>query len=723
MPTPSLPRFLAQLKQSMAAETLTDLSDSELLRRFLTTQDAAAFRALLHRHGPMVFRICRRVLGRDQDAEDAFQAVFLVLACQAGKIRKQTSLACWLHGVAYRTGLAAREALARRRKREAEAGRTVVPARLPDDTTWVELRALLDEELERLPARLRAPLIHCYLEGLTQDEAARQLQHSKATFRRDLDRGRTLLGARLRRRGLALSAALAAPLVTDCSAAAALPAQLCAATIEIAGLIVAGRAVTACVSARVAALMEGVMRPMLFTKTNSIAVILATVVLLGGTLSASMYQTLGQDAGTGAAPTAPAAQAASGQPASQQNGELDGRVKPALRDAEQDALTLDDPFNRAVALGRIAVLYARTGQRDAALQTLQKALDAEGREVGQGREQHRDNRFWIIAEYQVEASDLKGALKTIEGVSEMNQTAALRHVAVAQARRGDIKGALATVGMMKPVRANDPFRDEALRRIAILQADAGNIKGALETVEGLDGTTADKALALAAIVRAQVKAGDRQGATALAEQILKIMPVTGIPRDFGITAYIEAQSALGKDDEARKAVKELADAQWRDGALWRLTAAQAARGAIASAHASASAIADARLQGEAHKAIVSALLQARDLSAAVKAAGEINDDAGRFYAMIEVAKAQAAAGQKTAAAQTLEAALKLADQLIDSARIRGVRAAALAHYAGARATAGDADGAIEWAASQSDTYIRVVARIHVAEALVGSTRK
>jgi RNA polymerase sigma factor (sigma-70 family) len=722
MPTSSLPRFLAQLKQSMAAETLSDVSDYDLLQRFLADQDAAAFRALLHRHGPMVFRICRRVLGRDQDAEDAFQAGFLVLARKAGTIRKRTSLTSWLHGVAYRTALAAREDLARRRKHEAEAGRTVRPANVTDNTAWGDVRTLLDEELAQLPARLQAPLILCYLEGLTQDEAARQLQHSKATFRRDLDRGRALLGARLRRRGLALSAALAAPLIAECSAATAPPAQLVAATSEIAWRLAAGRAVT--VSSRVAALMEGVMKPMLLTNTKSVAVLLTAVLLLGGALCASLYQARGQNAPAGPAPMAQPepGPAAPGQPEPPEKGLLDPRVQSALRDAEVDALTLDDPFNRAVALGRIAVLHARAGQRDAARRTLRKALHAEARDVGQDRAQHRDNRLWIIAEYQAEAGDVKGALKTIEGVSEINQTAALRHVALAQARRGDITGALATVGTMQPVRDVDPFRDEALRHIAILQADAGDIKGALRTAEGLDGM-ADKALALAAIVRGQVKAGDRRGAAALVEQILKIMPVTGIARDFGITAYIEAQAALGKDDEAHKAVKEINDPQWRDGACWRLAGTQAARGEVAAARASASAIADPQLKGEALKTIVSALLQAGDLPAAVKAAGEIDEDGGRCYALIEVAKAQATAGQKAAAARTLDAALKLADQLVDAARVRGVREAALAHYAGARAATGDTDGALAWAANQTDLYIRVVARIHVAEAFVGRSRK
>jgi RNA polymerase sigma factor (sigma-70 family) len=715
MPMPTLPRFLEQLKQGMATEALSALSDYDLLQRFLANRDEGAFRALLHRHGPMVFRVCRRVLDRDQDAEDAFQAGFLVLARRASTIRKQTSLACWLHGVAYRTALEARAGLARRRKHEAQAARAERPTSLPDDTTWAELRALLDEELEHLPARLRAPLVLCYLEGLTQDEAARRLAHSKATLRRDLDRGRELLGARLRRRGVVLSAALAGPLLSDCCAGAALPTRLIASTTEIASLLAAGRAVTAAVSPRVAVLMQGVMRTMLFSKIKGIATMAAAVVLLGGALSATRYQAFGQNPGQGKAPTQPA----SPQQPAPKNEALHPRVMAVLQDAEQDALALEDPFNRAVALGRIAVLQARGGQRDTAAQILRKALEAEAREVSA---QHRDNRLWIIAEYQAEAGDVPGALKTIDGVSEMNQTAALRHVAVAQANSGDIKGALATVDKMQPVRANDPFPDEALRHIVIRQAEAGDIKAALKTAERLEAM-ADRALALAAVVKAQVKKGDHKGATALVDQIVKIMPVTGVARDFGIMAYIDAKAALAADDEARKAVKEIADPQWRDGALWRLTKAQATRGELVSARETAQSVADPDLRGEALKEIVGALIRSGDLPAAAKAAAEINHARGRCYAQMDVAKALATGGRKTEAAQTLAEALDLANRLEDSPRMRGVRAAALAHYAGARAATGDLDGALAWAASQEDVHLRVVARIQVAEDVVGVNRK
>src|SRR5262249_36930437 len=143
-----------------------ELPDHELLQPFHAGQDEAAFRALLRRHGPMVLDVCRAVLGNEADAEDAFQATFLVLARKAGPIRKTGALGSWLHGVAYRTALKARARSAARQKHEARA--PVREASEPDDLSWREARWVLHEELRRLPERYRVPLVLCYLQGKTQ---------------------------------------------------------------------------------------------------------------------------------------------------------------------------------------------------------------------------------------------------------------------------------------------------------------------------------------------------------------------------------------------------------------------------------------------------------------------------------------------------------------------------------------------------------------------------
>jgi RNA polymerase sigma factor (sigma-70 family) len=202
-----------------------DAPDGELLGRYVGGRDEAAFEALLRRHGPMVLGTVRRLLRQEQDAEEAFQATFLLLARQARAIRQRGSVGPWLHGAAYRIALKARTQAARRRRREREAAAAPRPE-APSAAAWRELQAVLDEELGRLPARYRAPLVLCYLEGKTQEEAAAQLGCPLGTVRSRAARGRALLQGRLTRRGLTLSGAAFAAALTAHAATAAVPAPL-----------------------------------------------------------------------------------------------------------------------------------------------------------------------------------------------------------------------------------------------------------------------------------------------------------------------------------------------------------------------------------------------------------------------------------------------------------------------------------------------------------------
>ncbi len=186
----------------------TGLPDHALLDRFAADRDECAFAALVERHGPVVLDVARAVLCHAQDAEDVFQASFLVLARNASTIRTRTSIGCWLHGVARRLALKALRARVRRSRHEAVPR---VAASVPgDDLTWGEVRVLIHDELARLPDALRAPVLLCHLEGLTLDEAAARLELSRSTLRRHLDRARAVLRQRLARRGLA-AAAIAFP--------------------------------------------------------------------------------------------------------------------------------------------------------------------------------------------------------------------------------------------------------------------------------------------------------------------------------------------------------------------------------------------------------------------------------------------------------------------------------------------------------------------------------
>lgn len=186
---------------------LEGLSDRELLTRFVSRRDGAAFRLLVERHGPMVSRVCRHVAGDAHAAEDAFQATFLVLVRRADVVEVRGSLAGWLCGVAYRTARRARADLARTRSREAR-GESMAAARPDFDAARDEIYRALHDEVARLPGPLRDPVVLCYLEGLTNDEAARRLGIPVGTIKTRLTKGRERLRSRLARRGLALSVLL-----------------------------------------------------------------------------------------------------------------------------------------------------------------------------------------------------------------------------------------------------------------------------------------------------------------------------------------------------------------------------------------------------------------------------------------------------------------------------------------------------------------------------------
>ncbi len=268
------------LHRTAGEEQARASSDAELLRQFHVSRSEEAFQALVARHGPMVLSVCRAVLRNEADAEDAFQATFLVLAHQAGSIRKTTSLGCWLHGVAYRTALKARRSFARQRKHEASGAQPEVAT--PEDPSWSEVQRVVHEELNRLAPRYRAPLVLCYLQGETQDEAARLLNLPKGTLKGRLERGRALLRTRLVRRGLGPAALLTAAAWPAAKASAATTA----ATVLAAVLLSSGKPGIPVVSARVADLTRGVLRAMFLTKLKMVT---AALVLLGSACALAVF--------------------------------------------------------------------------------------------------------------------------------------------------------------------------------------------------------------------------------------------------------------------------------------------------------------------------------------------------------------------------------------------------------------------------------------------------
>ncbi len=263
------------LRKALARQGSGGMDDAQLLELFVQRRDQAAFEVLVWRHGTMVLNVCRRVLRDAQEAEDAFQATFLILARKAATIGKGDSVPGWLYRVAYRVALRSQAQAARR----CGCGPLPdeVPAAAADDLIWRDLRPVLDEEVNRLPEKYRVPFVLCYLEGHTNEEAARQLGCPRGTILSRLARGRERLQARLTRRGISLAVGgLATALAAEAEAVA--PAGLVRATVGGAQAFVAGKA-AGVVPAHILALTEGVLQAMLLTKIKVIGAAALAVIL------------------------------------------------------------------------------------------------------------------------------------------------------------------------------------------------------------------------------------------------------------------------------------------------------------------------------------------------------------------------------------------------------------------------------------------------------------
>ncbi|HTU89471.1 MAG TPA: sigma-70 family RNA polymerase sigma factor [Gemmataceae bacterium] len=284
MSSSALAAGLRHLRRKLAAQQPNEDSDEQLLHAFTTRRDETAFAVLMRRHGPMVLHVCRCVLGHEQDAEDAFQATFLVLARNAAALRRKTTLASFLHGIAYRTAMKAKQAAARRRKHQNGLGALTQP-RSPvdpaDELSWREMRMMLDEEIARLPEIYRSVFVLCNLEDLSREEAARRLGLKVGTVSSLLTTARKRLTQRLARRGVELTAVPAATTLAA-QPASALPPLLTATTIEAALATAAGEGLSGVVSASIAELVKGTTAAMVMSKAKVATVVLLAAMLLSG---------------------------------------------------------------------------------------------------------------------------------------------------------------------------------------------------------------------------------------------------------------------------------------------------------------------------------------------------------------------------------------------------------------------------------------------------------
>ncbi|HEV2946214.1 MAG TPA: sigma-70 family RNA polymerase sigma factor, partial [Gemmataceae bacterium] len=273
------------IRRAVLLENGGGLSDGQLLEGFVRQRDEAAFEALVRRHGPMVLGVCRRVTGHEPDAEDAFQAAFLVLVRRAASIMPREKVGNWLYGVAYRTGLEARKTMLRRRNKEKPLADLIDPD-TPSKAENQELVKLLDRELSRLPDKYRLPVVLCELEGRSRKEVAQQLRLPEGTLSSRLATARKMLGKRLTRRGISLSAGVLTVALSSQGAAAGVPTSLVTATVHLAMKVAEGMVPVTLVSANVLSLTHGVSKAMFLAKlkVTAVGILLALTAGLGAGL-------------------------------------------------------------------------------------------------------------------------------------------------------------------------------------------------------------------------------------------------------------------------------------------------------------------------------------------------------------------------------------------------------------------------------------------------------
>jgi RNA polymerase sigma factor (sigma-70 family) len=361
------------------ARQAEDLSDGQALERFLTARDQAAFRALVQRHAPLVWGVCRRVLRHPEDAEDVFQAAFLVLARKAYSIRKPDSVGSWLYGVAYRLALEARSQQARRATRERQV-RTMPQPEAPAENPWPQLAPVLDEELQKLPAKYRRPLVLCYLEGKSYRQAAAELGWPLGSTSKRLARGREMLRQGLTRRGVTLPGALLTSVLSSRTAPAAPPA-LVNATVKAGLLLAAGKPFTGMVSGQALTLFQKGSRVMFPTKLK---IALALALLLGGLGFAALARPrAGKPATAQAEERFP--EPTRSKPDRQQAPKKDKALPPKPRPTAAETITVtgrvQDPAGKPVAGARVGVMaWTPDGRTPHTGQGLgQTKTDARGR--------------------------------------------------------------------------------------------------------------------------------------------------------------------------------------------------------------------------------------------------------------------------------------------------------------------------------------------------------
>ena len=671
------------------------LSDGQLLEQFAKRRDEAAFEALVQRHGPMVLGVCRRVLRNDHDAEDAFQATFLVLARKAASIAHRELVANWLSAVAHQTAKKARAMTARRRMRERQVRAMSEPKAVQPDR-WDGLLPLLDGELSGLPERYRIPIILCDLEGKTHREAAGLLGWPIGTVSGRLSRGRALLAERLARRERTLARESLAAIFSRQATTASLPAALVSSTVEAASRFGAGQAAAGVISSEVVALAEATLRIVMLKKLTIFAMIL--MLGLGGGGLTTYLAMASRPPEAGQAP----ARAAGHTPGPEVKADQDrAQAKTLLDRAIRDVDAVEDLEQRCWLLDEIARTQARAGLWDDLRVTQQRAIRA-------AHETEHSHRVIDAARCLAETGDPNGAIDVANTLRDPTQRErALAEIASARADGGDFDGAMQTAAGIQG-RDNQGI---ALWGIAKARAERRDFEGALKTAQTIPGA-GNQASALSAIAARQLGAKD----LSFTRTLNQARAIAG-GNHFVLAEVAGILAESGALPDAQEVARGIHDSTWRDIAWQNIAEAQARRGATRAALETTRQIQDGYYKGSALKEIVAALVRAHDGSRAVEVAGTISDESWRCRALVEIAKGQARAGQRLAALKTFERVLDGARDIKDNARAGSRQQGTLAGLAKAQAEVGEEATGLAWIDRQASPQIQAWCLLLLAQGI------
>lgn len=740
-----------------------DMADGQLLRGCLGSRDGqnhaqaqaqAAFSALVQRHGPMVLKVCRQVLGDLHDADDAFQATFLVLLRRAGSVRNVDSVASWLHGVAYRVSRRARIAAVERRARErraAEINTLQHDCRAEDLESWDELH----EEIARLPARYREPIVLCYLEGLTTGAAAGRLQCAQGTVLSRLSRGRERLRARLIRRGLAPEGTLIARGLAPEPESTHLPGPLLAATVELGTrLLERTGPVASAVPASVASLTEGVLQAMFWTKLRTAGLAgLAVATLAVGAADAIARAYSESKAGrvnrprqAAQEPPAPKAKPADRATATYLPLPARDELHRLLRCAAGEAIAAAKakPMPGSYSLATIAEAQAKAGDIEGARATLAEAAKEADGQFGGGSSAWG---LWIVGRSQVRCglkdearASLRAAVRIVPGVvgdhnKDSRTVRTLATIAEEQATLGDRDEARRTVDRLlefsrkffESTKIGNARSVEA-PQIARALAAVGDFDAAFGWAEG----KSNEGNVLGEIAATAAKALPRQDARRFvreaADRLAKLKLVE--ERYFGLSDLAEAQARLGDIEAARRSAGAIGEGPSRvnydmtDGqpyAFIRVAAVQRDAGDFAGARetrrlAFRSVSEHPKMRGRDGRFSQVAMGQIAngDLEGAARSIEAMERDRGEMLASL--ARAYAARGDEATARKTFARALIDArhaaqnppspDPILAEIKLPGVfrdmPALARMKLAGVQAMAGEMAGALKTMRSIDD---------------------